>query len=121
MSKQILIVEDSPTDRRIAETVCVENGYEVFWTDQGEEALKIAEEKQPALILLDVILPKKNGFQICRALKKNPKTENIKVVMVTSKSQESDKFWGMKQGADEYFPKPYEESALLEVIKRMIG
>lgn len=54
-------------------------------------------------------------------MKKNPKTENIKVVMVTSKSQESDKFWGMKQGADEYFPKPYEESALLEVIKRMIG
>lgn len=120
MSKLILIVEDSPTDLHIAEKVCTDNGFQVVHTDQGEEALKIAEEKQPDLILLDVILPNENGFQICRAIKKNPATENIKVIMVTSKSGESDKFWGKKQGADEYVAKPYEESTLLEAIQKVI-
>lgn len=120
MSKLILIVEDSPTDLLIAKTVCADAGYEVVTTDQGEEALKIAEEKQPDLILLDVILPNENGFQICRAIKKNPATENIKVILVTSKSGESDKFWGKKQGADEYVPKPYAENELLEAIQKLI-
>ena len=120
MSKLILIVEDSPTDRHIAESVCTGNGYEVLTTDEGEKALEIAAEKKPDLILLDVILPKQNGFQICRQLKKNPETEMIKVIMVTSKSQPSDKFWGMKQGADEYIPKPYEENELLDAIRKLI-
>lgn len=121
MSKLILIVEDSPTDRAIAESVCKNNGYDVITVDEGEKALEIAAEKKPDLILLDVILPKQNGFQICRQLKKNPETESIKVILVTSKSQPSDKFWGMKQGADEYIPKPYDENDLLDAIDKLIG
>ena len=116
----ILIVEDSPTDRHIAESVCTGNGYKVITTDEGEKALLIAAEQKPDLILLDVILPKQNGFQICRQLKKTPETAGIKVIMVTSKSQPSDKFWGMKQGADEYISKPYDEAELLAAIKKHI-
>lgn len=120
MSKLILIVEDSPTDRHIAEKACTSNGYNVITTDEGEKALELATTKKPDLILLDVILPKQNGFQICRQLKKNPETQDIKVILVTSKSQPSDKFWGMKQGADEYIPKPYEENDLLDAIRKLI-
>jgi len=118
--KVILIVEDSPTDLHIAENLCTANGYKVITTDEGEKAIAMASENKPDLILLDVILPKQNGFQICRQLKSNPETKDIKVIMVTSKSQPSDKFWGMKQGADEYVFKPYEEASLLTAIEQHI-
>lgn len=118
--KLILIVEDSLTDRHIAEKICTNNGYKVMTTGEGEKAISMAAEHKPALILLDVILPKQNGFQVCRQLKKAPETQDIKVIMVTSKSQPSDKFWGMKQGADEYVFKPYNESDLLAAIKKHI-
>lgn len=120
MSKLILIVEDSATDMHIAEKICKDNGYEVITATEGEVAIELAKKHKPSLVLLDVILPKQNGFQVCRQLKKTPETENIKVVMVTSKSQPSDKFWGMKQGADEYVFKPYDEKDLLEAIKKHI-
>ncbi len=120
MSKLILIVEDSATHRHIAETLCINNGFEVMVTDDGEKALQIAINKHPDLILLDVILPSKNGFQICRQIKQNPATQDIKIIMVTSKSQASDKFWGMRQGADDYIAKPYEEETLLNSIKTLI-
>ncbi len=121
MNKLILIVEDSPTHRHIAEKLCVNNGFNVLSTDDGEKALKIASEKHPDLILLDVVLPNQNGFQICRQLKKDQATQDIKIVIVTSKSQSSDKFWGMRQGADEYITKPYAEEELLNIIKNLIS
>lgn len=114
--KLILIVEDSPTDLRVAQSLCEDNGFETLSVSEGEEALTVAAEKQPDLILLDVILPKKNGFQICRQLKKDEATKNIKVIIVSSKDQASDKFWGMKQGADAYITKPYEEAELLDAM-----
>lgn len=118
----ILIVEDSQTDRHIAVNVCSSNGYRVMTADNGEKALQVAAAEKPDLILLDVILPEQqNGFQICRKLKKTPETEDIKVIMVTSKSQPSDKFWGMKQGADDYIAKPYDETVLLEAIKKQLS
>ncbi len=120
MSKLILIVEDSETHRHIAEQVCTGKGYQVISTDEGEKATEIAKEKKPDLILLDVILPGQNGFQVCRQLKKTPETENIKIVLVTSKDQPSDKFWGMKQGADDYITKPYDEENLVTAIERLI-
>jgi twitching motility two-component system response regulator PilH len=117
-NKLILIVEDSPTDRHIAENICKENGYQVITATEGEQAMALAVEHKPALVLLDVILPGQNGFQVCRQLKKSPGTEDIKVIMVTSKSQPSDKFWGMKQGADEYVFKPYNDGDLLAAIEK---
>lgn len=120
MSKLILVVEDSETHRQLAETVCRNNGYRTVAAVDGEQAIQIAAEKQPDLILLDVILPGQNGYQVCRQLKKAPETADIKVIMVTSKSQPSDKFWGMKQGADEYISKPYDESDLAAAIQAVI-
>ncbi len=119
-SKLIMIVEDSPTDRKIAETVCSENGYRIITVTEGDKVLSTAIEKKPDLILLDVILPNKNGFQVCRQLKTNNETKEIKVIIVSSKDQPSDKFWGMKQGADDYITKPYSENDLIAAIRKNI-
>jgi twitching motility two-component system response regulator PilH len=119
-SKLIMIVEDSPTDRRIAEAVCADNGYRVVNVAEGDKVLAAAIEKKPDLILLDVILPNKNGFQVCRQLKTNPETKDIRVIIVSSKDQASDKFWGIKQGADDYITKPYNSDDLLAAIEKNI-
>jgi twitching motility two-component system response regulator PilH len=119
-SKLIMIVEDSQTDMRIAEKICSDNGYKTVTVTEGDKVLSTAIEKKPDLILLDVILPNKNGFQVCRQLKTNEETKDIKVVIVSSKDQPSDKFWGMKQGADDYVTKPYEEDDLLTAIEKNI-
>jgi len=119
-AKLILVVDDSPTDRQIAVSACKAKGYRVDSAAEGEEALRKAVELKPDLILLDVILPQKNGFQVCRQLKSSPETQGIKVVMVTSKSQDSDRFWGIKQGADDYLTKPFTEEELCEIIDKTI-
>jgi DNA-binding response OmpR family regulator len=119
-SKLIMIVEDSQTDMQIAKSVCSENGYQTVTVTEGDKALATAIEKKPDLILLDVILPNKNGFQVCRQLKTNEETKDIKIIMVSSKDQASDKFWGKKQGADEYITKPYNEGDLLAAIENII-
>jgi DNA-binding response OmpR family regulator len=119
-SKLVMIVEDSQTDIRIAESVCSENGYQTVTVTEGDKVLSTAIEKKPDLILLDVILPNKNGFQVCRQLKTNVETKDIKIIIVSSKDQASDKFWGMKQGADEYITKPYKEEDLLAAIEKNI-
>ena len=79
-----------------------------------------AIQYDPALIVLDVILPKKNGFQVCRQLKTSSATQNIKILMLTSKSQESDRFWGLKQGADAYMTKPFNENAFVAAIAELM-
>ena len=119
-AKLILIVEDSPTDRKIAESVCLDQGYRTVVVTEGDKVLAIATEQKPDLILLDVILPNKNGFQVCRQLKNNEATKDVKIVIVSSKDQASDKFWGLKQGADDYLTKPYKEQDLITVIEKNI-
>jgi twitching motility two-component system response regulator PilH len=117
-NKLILVVEDSPTEKMIAVTACEQAGYRVITAGDGEEALQMTLDNRPDLILLDVILPKKNGFQICRQIKSTPDIQQTKIIMVTSKSQDSDRFWGIKQGADDYLTKPYAESELLDLISK---
>ncbi|MGB3223450.1 MAG: response regulator [Desulforhopalus sp.] len=119
-SKLIMIVEDSQTDMRIAEKVCSDNGFKTVTVTEGDKVLSTAIERKPDLILLDVILPNKNGFQVCRQLKTSEETKDIKVIIVSSKDQPSDKFWGMKQGADDYVTKPYEEDDLISAIEKNI-
>lgn len=79
-----------------------------------------AVSEKPSLIMLDVILPKKNGFQVCRQLKTTPDTKDIKIIMLTSKTQDYDRFWGLKQGADEYMTKPFENDELLANISKLL-
>ena len=86
----------------------------------GEAAEAKAKSEKFDLIILDVIMPKKNGFQVCREIKTYEQTKNIPIIMVTSKDQESDKFWGMKQGADEYLTKPFKSEDLLKTVKKYV-
>lgn len=119
--KLIMIVEDSQTDMQIAESICADNGYQTVTVVEGDKVLSTAIENKPDLILLDVILPNKNGFQVCRQLKTNAETKEINIVIVSSKDQASDKFWAKKQGADDYITKPYEENDLLTAIESNIN
>ena len=119
-NSKILVVEDSPTYLRKIADFLQGLGYEVITAIDGEEALEKAVQENPSLIVLDVILPKKNGFQVCRQLKTSPATQNIKILMMTSKSQDSDRFWGIKQGADDYMTKPYEDEELLSNIDTLL-
>ena len=114
MSKErILVVDDSPTDLKIMCEPFLSNGYEVITAADGEEALQKAESEKPALMVLDVIMPKMNGFQVCRKIKTTPDLQGIKVLLLTSKNQESDEFWGKRQGADAYMTKPFDGDELL--------
>ncbi len=120
-NSNILVVEDSPTYLRKIADFLQGHGYEVITAIDGEEALEKAVRENPILFVLDVILPKKNGFQVCRQLKTSPATQDIKILMITSKSQDSDRFWGLKQGADEYLTKPFVEDVLQANVTRLLS
>lgn len=117
-SKTILLVDDSPTEMKVMQSALQGKGFNLVTANDGEEALAKVIQQRPDMVLLDVVLPKKNGFQVCRQLKTAPETKNTKVILVTSKSQDSDRFWGLKQGADEYLTKPLNADQLLAVIQR---
>lgn len=119
-SGTILVVDDSPTDLNLMTSPLKQEGYQVITAVDGEEALDKALQEQPALIVLDVILPKKNGFQVCRQLKTAPETKDIKILMLTSKTQDSDRFWGLKQGADEYMTKPFEDEDYVATVAKLL-
>lgn len=118
--KTILLVDDSPTNISAMVAALRDKGCRLVTAVDGESAIQIARDQQPDLVLLDVILPRMNGFQVCRQLKTTPDTRDIKIILVTSKSQESDRFWGMKQGADEYLTKPYTNDQLLASVARHV-
>lgn len=118
MSRTILIVEDSPTEMQIVKNALQSRGYNVITAANGEEGIEKAHRERPQLVVLDIILPGKNGYQVCRDLKSSPDTKDVPVIMLTSKSQESDRFWGLKQGADAYLTKPWREDELLATVAR---
>jgi CheY-like chemotaxis protein len=121
MSNQtILVVDDSPTDLTVMANVLRARGYQIITAIDGEEALQKASAEQPQVILLDILLPKKNGYQVCRQLKTSPETKHTRVILISGKNQESDRFWGMKQGADEYVTKPFKDEELLAAVARHI-
>lgn len=120
-SAKILVVEDSPTYLRQIAELLQEEGFGVITAVDGEDAMEKTVKENPDLIVLDVILPKKNGFQVCRQLKTSPDTQNIKILMLTSKSQDSDRFWGLKQGADDYMTKPFDDIELIAHVTKLLA
>ena len=118
---KILVVEDSPTYLRQISNLLQDNGFRIVTAMDGEEALEKAVQENPSVVVLDVILPKKNGFQVCRQLKTSPATRDIKILMLTSKTQDSDRFWGLKQGADGYMTKPFEDGELLNNVAGLLA
>ncbi|AWM35653.1 Alkaline phosphatase synthesis transcriptional regulatory protein PhoP [Gemmata obscuriglobus] len=115
----ILVVDDSPTEQRVVVSALQAKGYRVITAADGDEAIEKAGREQPRLIVLDVVMPKKNGYQVCRQLKSAPETQHIKVLMLTTKNQDADKFWGMKQGADAYLTKPFASDELITNVTRL--
>lgn len=117
MEKRILVVEDSPAYLQMMQQALESRGFTIVTAEDGEQALEQARRHQPDLILLDVVLPKKSGYQVCRQLKTEAAMKSIPIVMVSSKTQEFDRYWGMKQGADGYLTKPFELGQLLAEVE----
>ena len=117
---KILIADDSLAELQIFQQALESTGHTIITVMDGEAAEEKVKSEPVDLIILDVIMPKKNGFQVCRSIKSDDKYKNIPIIIVTSKDQESDKFWGMKQGADESLTKPFNPEDLLKAVKKYI-
>ncbi|MCK5069047.1 MAG: response regulator [Desulfocapsa sp.] len=121
-NKKILVVDDSPTLLKMTISVLEETQlYEIVTAVDGVDALQKVISFKPDLVLLDVVMPKMDGFQVCRKLKAFPKTKHIPVILLTSKSQKVDKFWGKKQGADMYLTKPFDKENLLDAVRKSLA
>ncbi len=119
--KKILIVDDSPAEIRLMQSYLEQAGY---WAVSIQDPMRIEqtiEVERPSLILLDVVMPSRNGFQACRELKSHAEFGRIPIVMVTSKSSDSDKFWAQQQGADGFVVKPFTAAQLVGEVRRFIG
>jgi len=117
--KRILIVDDSPTERHYLSEILARGGFDVVTSDSGEDALQKARALLPDLILMDVVMPGMNGFQATRAITRDAATKNIPVLICTTKSQETDRIWGLRQGARDYMVKPVQGDVLLKKIETM--
>lgn len=117
----ILIIDDSPTELHLLQQMLEKGGFETLVADSGEEGVRQAQLALPDCILMDVVMPGMNGFQATRKLTHDPATEKIPVIMITAKDQETDKIWGMRQGAVEYLVKPVAAKELISKIKAVLG
>ena len=117
---KVLIVEDVRSELELMKSSVASLGHEVITASDGEEAAQAIQREPPDLILLDVVLPKINGFEICRQLKQDRLLRKIPVILVSGKSTKADIFWGKKQGADEYLPKPVRPEELLHLVQRYL-
>ncbi|MEK6744667.1 MAG: response regulator [Nitrospirota bacterium] len=115
---KILVAEDSATELHMIKDILKETGHEVITAVDGEEAERKARKESVNLLILDVVMPKKNGFQVCRELRADEKLKGLPIIMISSKNQESDKAWGLKQGATEYITKPFTPFNLLVAVKK---
>lgn len=118
MARKILVVDDSATEMAVMTSSLKAGGFDVVTATNGEEALQSLERDRPDVVVLDVIMPGKNGFQVCRQIRSDARWATLPIVMVTSKDQESDRFWGMKQGASDYITKPFDPSNLVATVRR---
>lgn len=118
---QVLIVDDSPTEAHVLKGMLEKNGFEVETAENGTEGIERAKTLKPDLILMDVVMPGLNGFQATRQLTKDPETAEIPVIIVTTKDQETDRVWGLRQGAKDFLSKPISEKTLMEKISLVLA
>ncbi len=114
---KVLIVDDVQTDAQLMASMLQEAGYSCVTASNGDEGFQMAKTEKPNVILLDIVMPKQDGYQTCRKVKKDPDTKAIPVVMVSSKNQDSDKFWAEKQGASGYITKPFTKDSLVKAVR----
>ena len=117
----ILIIDDSPTELHLFQKMLEKNGFETLVADSGEEGIRQAKLSKPDCILMDVVMPGMNGFQATRKLTQDRETSAIPVIMITTKDQETDKIWGMRQGAVEYLVKPVDAKELVAKINAVMA
>lgn len=117
----ILLVEDTASERELMSGYLQEAGHLVIDASNGNEALQKLESAEADLVLTDLVMPGMSGLELCRTLKKNPKTEALPVIACTSKNQELDRLWGMKQGIKIYITKPYSKEEIINAITSVVG
>lgn len=117
---RILVVDDSPTEQNVIRQPLEANGFHVVIASNGDEGINRMENEPFDVLVLDVVMPGKNGFQICRHIRRDGRWNDLPILMVTSKDQEADRFWGMKQGATEYITKPFDSNELVSAVQRHI-
>lgn len=119
MSK-VLIVDDSSALREMVSGLLTDAGMTIMEAKDGAEAQQTLEGETPDLVILDIVMPQMNGYELCRWIKNNPSTKHLPVVICTSKGEEFDRYWGMKQGADAYIAKPFRPDEMIETVKQLL-
>jgi twitching motility two-component system response regulator PilH len=117
--QNILLVDDSKTELHLLSDILSRKGYTVRTAENGDEAMRRLAEVKPDLILMDVVMPGTNGFQLTRAITRDPRFADVPVIMCTSKNQETDRVWGLRQGARDYVVKPVDANDLLAKIEAL--
>jgi twitching motility two-component system response regulator PilH len=118
---RILIVDDSPSQQLGIKRIVEKLGHETLTAENGAAGVEVAKAELPDLVLMDVVMPELNGFQATRTLSREPTTKHIPVILVTTKDQDTDRMWGMRQGAKAYITKPFSEDELSEVLERVFS
>jgi chemotaxis family two-component system response regulator PixH len=116
----VLVVEDTPSEMELLVHYLRDSGWTVLCAATAQEALAQAIQHQPDVIVTDIVMPGMSGFELCRSLKKQPETAQVPIVICTSKDQDIDRLWGMKQGADAYLTKPYTQEQLVQSVKSVM-
>ncbi|MCX5719248.1 MAG: response regulator, partial [Nitrospirae bacterium] len=116
----VIVIDDSPTVRKLAEVVLAEDGYEVYTAEDGEEGLKIAEKVLPSVILVDFIMPKMNGYQFCKMLRNNQSLKDVPVILITAKGEAVGEKFTEKFGVIDYFIKPFQPEELVEKVNSVV-
>lgn len=116
----VLVVEDSLTQREMIAQLLQGSGLSVIVASDGIEALEQIQSSSPDLVVLDIVMPRMNGYEVCRRLKANAKTQNMAVVMCSAKKEEFDRYWGIRQGADAYIAKPFHPQELVGTVKQLL-
>ncbi|HEY9724302.1 MAG TPA: response regulator [Oscillatoriaceae cyanobacterium] len=119
--KKILVVDDEPDINLILTTFLEASGFETFSAKDGIEAVELARSEHPDLVILDVMMPELDGFQVARLLRSDDRTSGMRVLMLTARNQQSDRFWGMDSGASAYLGKPFELSEVLATIRSLLA
>jgi twitching motility two-component system response regulator PilH len=117
----VLVVDDTPSQLELVSKYLREGGYLVLGATDAQDALNKAVSQKPDLVITDVVMPGMSGFELCRNLKKNPATQKVPIIICSSKNQELDRLWGMKQGADAYVTKPFTQEELLHAVKSVVA
>lgn len=118
---RVLVVDDSQADAQFMKTLLEKAGYQVVVAHALDQAMAVLRREPPQLILMDVVLPGASGFQATRTLSKDPETHDIPIILVSAKAQETDRVWGLRQGARDYVKKPIEPADLLAKVKNVLG